>query len=699
MTFAFPAMLWGTLAAFIPLLIHLFDRRRPRPHPFGAISFVLRSQKRTAARLKLRRLIIYALRTVILCAIPLALAKPELTRNQMAVVAHQKVAATVVVLDSSLSMRWADGDSLFEVGKGLAKSAISGLAHEEPASVLVCGPKTVVLAPLSFDRKTMLATLDEATPSFGPADLNTCLELAATTLADSPMLGRRIVLVSDFTVGSLKFERPLPTFKGPQGEVLRPDIVLRDAGGGRKELPNHAVIDIRAEPATQMGPRAYQFTAVVKNFSDTPRKDVELALRIDGKTVGKGFVDLSAQGTAQKVLSHRFEVGGTFTVEVALPADALVEDDRRSTVVQVPRELKALLVNGSPSPQKYRDEAFFVDAALASAGSPVRPVLRDTEAAWAEDFNGYDVVMLLNVAAPPEAIAAKLKAFVEGGGGLWVSMGDNVDPDMWNGRLGTLLPRQLRVVKTSVEPQAADARTRAAKLSQMSLTHPLFAPFAGKAREGLLSSRFYRYMLLEGDSGPTTATGEVLASLDDGAPALTASRPGKGRVLLFTSTVDRDWSDFAIRTSFLPLIQRMGAWLAGALDERDDLKTLVGNSLTLKAESQSEPATAKSPSGHELKIEQQPDKTWRVGPLEEPGTYSVIGATGQPQPSLAFSVVLDAAESELSRFKAEELSEYFGEDAVRLGSGDSAAPKTPLWTWLILGAVVAFLFEGVLLRK
>ena len=232
MTFAFPAMLWGTLAAFIPLLIHLFDRRRPRPHPFGAISFVLRSQKRTASRLKLKRLLIYALRTLILCAIPLALAKPELTRQQMAVVTKQKVAATVVVLDASLSMRWADGEPLFEVGRGLAKSAVQDLAHEEPATVLVCGQRPVVRAPLSFDRKSLIATLDEAQPDYAPSDLNTCLELAAQSLADSPMLGRRIVLVSDFTQGALKFERPLPTFKGPQGESLRPDIVLRDAAAG-----------------------------------------------------------------------------------------------------------------------------------------------------------------------------------------------------------------------------------------------------------------------------------------------------------------------------------------------------------------------------------------------------------------------------------------------------------------------------------
>ena len=60
----------------------------------------------------------------------------------------------------------------------------------------------------------------------------------------------------------------------------------------------------------------------------------------------------------------------------------------------------------------------------------------------------------------------------------------------------------------------------------------------------------------------------MLAAYDDGAPALVEARRGRGRVMLYTSTVDREWSDWTIRTSFLPAMQRFAAWLAGALDER-----------------------------------------------------------------------------------------------------------------------------------
>lgn len=125
MTFGQPLMLWGMLAAAVPLLIHLFDRRRPRPQPFGPIAWVLKSQKRTARRLKLKRILLYTLRTLLLLAIPLALARPELRSRAEAAPVAKGPAATAIVLDASLSMRYRDGgQSLFARAQDEARGAL-----------------------------------------------------------------------------------------------------------------------------------------------------------------------------------------------------------------------------------------------------------------------------------------------------------------------------------------------------------------------------------------------------------------------------------------------------------------------------------------------------------------------------------------------------------------------------------------------
>ncbi len=106
MSFVHPLLLLGALGALLPLLVHLFDRRRPKPRPFAAIAFVLRSHRRTASRLRLKRLLLYTLRTLLLLAVPVALARPQLLRPASAAVHSQGPAATAVLVDRSLGMRF-----------------------------------------------------------------------------------------------------------------------------------------------------------------------------------------------------------------------------------------------------------------------------------------------------------------------------------------------------------------------------------------------------------------------------------------------------------------------------------------------------------------------------------------------------------------------------------------------------------------
>lgn len=700
MTFGNPWMLLGALGALIPLLVHLFDRRRPRPHPFGPLAFVLRSQKRTASRLKLKRLLLYTLRTLILLAIPIALARPELSRDAHAAQIVKGPAATAIILDASLSMRWSDGTSLFERGRDEARDALKDLLPEEPATVLVCTGTPASPPTPGFDRGRLRGIVDEAKATYGGADLSRCMEMAARSLEENPLAAKRLVVVSDMAATAFRLEAPPPTVKGPTGTLVKPEVVLRDVAEGRDALNNHAVVDLKVEPALQAGPRSFQFTFTVRNFGTEAVKDLEAAVRVGETTLAKGFVDVPAGGTTQKALTVRFPQGGTVMGQVTLAPDALAEDDRRAFVLPVPRALKALVVNGAPHATRYRDEAFFVDAALTAPGSPVEVAVRDAEVGLREDFSTYDLVLLLNVAAPSAEEAAKLAAFVENGGGLFLSMGDRVNTEDYNQRMGAVLPRPLRVVRTSAERDTdPEAETKAARLAQVKQDHVLFAPFTGRAEEGLIGARFYRYMLLEADNPASPGASQVLATYEDGAPAVAVMRKGKGRVALFTSTVDRDWSDFAIRTSFLPLMQRFAAYLTGSLEEREEVRVRVGEQVTLRPEGAQKVSAVRAPDGGELPVKVQPDGSVVAGPVLEPGVYSVLGADGKQLAALSFAAVLDPAESDLTRVPQETLTAYFGEETVKASSGDEDRPSVPMWTWLILAACVAFFFEGTLLRK
>ena len=76
MSFLVPSVLWGLIAATIPLLIHLFSIRRTQTVDFSSIQFIKELEHETIRRLKIRQLILLILRTLAIVLIVLSFARP-----------------------------------------------------------------------------------------------------------------------------------------------------------------------------------------------------------------------------------------------------------------------------------------------------------------------------------------------------------------------------------------------------------------------------------------------------------------------------------------------------------------------------------------------------------------------------------------------------------------------------------------------
>ncbi|HET9598407.1 MAG TPA: BatA domain-containing protein [Anaeromyxobacteraceae bacterium] len=706
--FLHPALLWGLLAAAIPLAVHLFFRRRPKPTPFPAIDFILRARRETQRRLRLKKILLFTARTLLLAAVAAALTRPQLQRPQEAAAAAARgPAAVAIVLDASASMSYHLGaGTLLDRARADALEALDALGSDEPATAVACGgPAAPAAPPPSFDRMAVQRVLREAEQTYGHADMSACVAAAVRALSEAGTgapLAKRVVVATDLTASAWRLDAPAPmvqTKDGPQ----RPEVTVLDAARGAA-LPNLAVSDLVVEPDPGVGPRGYRVTATVTARGGA-RGDTELQLRAGGATAPvaiRSYAQLAENGAAKKVLSWRFQQGGPAAITVTLPGDALAVDDARSLTVNVPREVKALVVNGSPSPVRYRDEAFFVEAALSSPASPVRPTVVDAESLGKARFADYDVVFLLNVRSiGPKG--AELREFVEKGGGLFVALGDEVDPDRYDAELAGLLPRPLHLVKTAAERGVPGARP--ARFAEIDWTHPAFQVFTGPAREGFEGVRTWRYMLLKPGEGK--GADRVLVSYDDGAPALVEARRGQGRVVLYTSTVDRSWSDWTIRTSFLPAVQRLAAWLSGGLDERRDVPSQVNAPRAVAvAEGQTLVAVV-GPDGVE-----RPAGTLARDPAggaptiapDRPGLWQVkVEERGQARldPRLAFAVLPDPRESDTTRLDPQELTAWFGGAShARVASeAVSGERQIPLWSILLALGLAAFVLEGALLAE
>ena len=695
LAFAHPALVWGGLAVGVPIAIHLLSRRRSRRLAFSAVDFILRSRRQKVRHIRLRQFLLLLLRSLLVACIAIAIARPLLRPKEATAVAPSARTASALILDGSLSMRYRlGGDSLFHRAQSEAKNLLSNLPAESPATLVICDGHTPEAAAPSFDRAALRRRIDDAEPTYRPADVTACMAAAAEALGQSPLEGKKIYVFSDLTVPSLRLDAPPPKVPTPKGDV-QPEVVFVDAARGAS-LPNVAVTDVTVTPSPAIGARGFEVDATLRNSGDKPAENVPVALEVGGQVVTRGFADIPAHGTARKVLGQRF-APGTQTAAVVLGPDNLTEDDSRSFIVKVPRDVRALVVDGSPSAIRYRDEAFFVEAALGpgQTAGRINALFLDADAAEARPLTDFDVVLLLNVPTPKSSFVGALKAFVANGGGLFVSLGDQVNPDEYNAVFGNLLPRPLHLVRTAADPDQ-NGGPPPARFASIDFQHPAFAIFDG-ASEGFATARTYRYVQLQPDAQKDE---RILASYDDGSPALIEAQRGKGRVILYTSTVDREWTDWPIRTSFLPAMQQVTEYLAGGLDEKPPTPVKVGTVRPLTL-----------PAGLKLDAVRGPDnKPVRLTdegiPVERPGIYTVSVRDGEGTrdlPELSFAAVLDSSEADTSRYSQDELADHFGGEAHAsvAGGADAALPRsgTPLWTWLLVAAMAALIGEGLLVRR
>jgi len=721
LVFAHPAYLWGLAALALPILVHLFNRRRPRPLAFGAIEFVLRSQQRRVRRLRLRQVLLLALRCLLIAGVALALSRPSIEPRGAQAAVSRGPQATALVVDASLSMRYRRGSqTLFSRARSEALAALDRLGADEPATVAICAGNPTPLPAPGFDRVAVRHVLDDAKPTYLGSDLTGCMAAAARALGESRVAGKRIIAFTDLAAHSLRLDAPPPLVPPPPGappgtQPVRPNVVLVDAAQGY-DLPNTAVVATAVQPAASLGARGYEVIATIANHSAAAVTGLPVALRIGQQTLAKGFVDVPAHGTAKKTLGAVLPPGTVSgRVEIARgDADGLDEDDVQDFTVEVPRDLRVLVVDGAPSALRTRDEAFFVEAALAPArtGGRVAPTVLDAEAALNAPLDGYDVVLLLDVIAPPKSFTEKLRTLVaQRGLGLFVSLGDHADPDAYNDAFGDLLPRPLHLIKTAAEAGGkADPRgnDQAARFGVVEWTHPLFRVFSAADREGLLGARTFKYALLRPDP---SGNSRALLSFDDGAPTLVEGRLGQGRVLLYTSTVSHAWTDWPVRVSFLPVLQQSVSWLAGSLEEKAPAPSQVGSERQVIAPQGTRIAAVTGPSGAAVPLRREKASAQAqdsAGVLAmEPGLYRVQVQAGagsaRDEPALGFVARLDPKESDLRRVDEAELkAQLGGSGSAQVASSAQAAEGargTPLWGSLLLLGVLALLGEGALTRR
>ena len=547
MAFLNPLVLLGLAAAAIPILIHLFNFRKPRTVDFSSLAFLKELQKSTMRRVRIKQWLLLALRTLAIACLVLAFARPTVQSGWAAVFGGQVQTSTALVVDNSLSMtvRDAQGD-LMTQAQELASAVIE--ASETGDELFVVGTAAGgATRPAPFrNAGPALDAVAELDAESGAGTAGNAAGRAFALLEGAENINRELLLVSDLQASTFLDSTRIPAPEGVRITLLPV---------GERVHANVAVTDARVLSRIVEAGQPVQVEATLVNYGTEAVEDYTASLYLDDERVAQASADLSPNVPATVRLTATPQRRGWLRGEVRTEPDEFEWDNTRYLVLHVPETRRVLLVEGTGQ------RADLVDLALGLGGEGVRfDVATVPESALAaQDLDAFDVVVLVG----PESLAsgerAALGRFVQRGGGLMVFPSERADAADYDalftalggGRLGAAVG------------QLGGAQP-VAQFGRVDLEHPLFEGiFEDAAGQPRLESPS---IALARPYQPGAGDENTLIRLSTGAPFLQEIRSGAGTALVFAVAPDPRWSDFPVRGLFVPLLYRAVYYLAADAD-------------------------------------------------------------------------------------------------------------------------------------
>ncbi len=729
MGFVTPALLGGAALIALPIVLHLIMRREPQRLVFPALRFVQQRRTMNQHRLRLRHLLLLALRCAIIALLAFALARPSLRGSGAAGKADAPL-ATALVFDNSLRMQYEhENKSRLEQSKELAAWLLTQIPADSPVTIVDRSGRQrgqnmdrdaaelrVERLDLSAEVRPMGDALRDATHWLKDkrdyrGEIYVFTDLAADAwpadmLAElrkqlDALPGSNVYLID---VGA---ERPrnaglgalrLSSERLSPGGLLRLDteLVTIGAPNGNADAGSERVVELYVSDGTATPEKRGQQTVALSRpsaVSSTLRLRPEGSSGPNGERERPREVEFSLSGLGLGVHQGFVRIAG---------GDALPSDDVRFFTVDVAPPTKILLLG------ERDDDTLFLREALAPTATVglVQAKFACDVATFAQlesrPLADYGAICLVDPPPLPAAAWEALADFAEHGGGVGVFLGRHARRDELNtAETQKLLPAKLRW-------QSRDETY----LRPVAVEHPAMGELRDLADVPWAEFPVFKYWDLEAGA----AASNVIATFANGKPALVERQIGGGRVLMLTTSVsdpahNDPWNLLPTGPDpwpFLALANGIVEYLAAAGETR--LNYLAGQTvvLPLSPDEQVLSYVLSMPDGNALRQPLAPgQQDLSIAATELLGNYRVRAGGQQDRLDRGFSVNLPAESSRLERASAAEIVTTLGAERTRVARTRGeievrvglARTGRELFPALILALALVLAAEGLLANR
>ena len=529
MVFLTPILLVGLLAGLVPIAIHLIRREKPPKLLFSTIRFLKKTSKKLVLFQHLQQIILLILRSVIICLLVFAFARPLFNQSVRGLLDADPQSA-VILLDLSMSMQYGN---TFERAKNEALDILSYMTSGDEVGLIGFSDRAELVRELDTDIDRIRSVITEIEQAgFGATRYMPNLRLADQLLETSRYENRAVYLISDFQESGIQGI--------DEGWKLSPGVAFTGIDVGDEESSNLVLTDVRSPEQLLEDAAQQQILARVRTTGTLYLEQGEVSLRIDGQMVDRVPIDLGERSEEVISFTAEFDLEGTHDGEVRVSGDEFSVDNSYFFTVDVLPKIRVLLVNGEASENWFDDEGHWFGLAVSSTEeSPFQLNTIEPVALSAAVLRQNDVVVLLNVGDLSNNQAEAINEYVENGGALLVAPGDRVNQELYNRQFSNISPAVLQNL-------ALLGREDYLVIADFDRRHPIMRPL-----DVDWSARFQGHWSLQPHD-----EADVLMRFDNAEPALIERQIGEGTVMLFASTLDLEWNNLALQGLFLPFVHQ-----------------------------------------------------------------------------------------------------------------------------------------------
>ena len=550
MTFLNPAVLFGLLAASIPVLIHLFNLRKLKKIEFSTLAFLKELQKNRIRKIKLKQWLLLALRVLIILLLVLAFARPTLEGVAIGGTTSAAKTTAVFILDDTFSMSVVDAKgSYFNQAKESIKKLMKNLQDgDEAALILVSGKNKGDTKP-STNLTDFVKKVNSTEPAYSSGYLHNAIVKAAEILAESKNFNKEIYIFSDFQKSKISKEGSLSDLSKLLDEKTK--VYSFDYSG--KEIYNIGIDDIKVETQIFEKNKPVVFNVTVTNYSSTRVNNLVVSLFVNDERTAQQSVSLQPGASSVLTMESLLKRSGYNNVFVEIEDDEIMQDNRRYTTVFIPDKIPLVIF--------YNDETDikFIELALASSGN--NEIFNITEKSLQQllsiNLNQYDVVFVVGSEITDPR---RLKQYVENGGGLFLFPGSKTTSEDFQKTLNVF---SLPIVQGSFGE--AGKNDNSVNFDKVEFNHPLFSNlFNEQTKKKIESPDIYHNLRID-----PQGKGINIITLMNGSSFLSEYKFGSGKILVLNTSPVLSWSDLPVKGIFSPLINKSVFYLASKNKEEE----------------------------------------------------------------------------------------------------------------------------------